>query len=89
MKGKLSSKKLKMLGFTRHLKKDVFSNIKMRYWAKDAILLFYNESQSEYSWLIGYGYSTFGGNYHAATFRWIDQEQDLRDIYKAILNKEL
>ena len=83
----LTSEWLERFGFT-FIKESVIENLKMSYWAKDALLLFVNESPPENTYLVGYGFN-IGGNYYAATNRWIDTVHELQNVYHAYRGSEL
>jgi hypothetical protein len=87
----LSNELLISLGFTL-ITGGSFENIKMPYFCKDAVLLFFNESRTEHeynSFLIGYGFNDFSGKYYAARFKWIKSLGELEAIYNSITNKKL
>jgi hypothetical protein len=67
-----------------------FETIKLRYWAKDALLLFFNEppSQPENTYLVGYG-SHIMGVYSVNKSRWIDSVHTLQNVYFGFLGKDL
>lgn len=83
----LSKKYLLSKGFKLH-KGNSFINCILPYYAKDAVLLFFNDSPPENIYLIGYRISEKEG-YYAANFRWIDKPKQLEEIYKAIIGKKL
>lgn len=70
-----------------------FKNIKLNYWAKDAVLLFYNESPPYNTYLIGVGdyISNFDGTgeYIAITKRWITNVHDLQNWFYQWTGREL
>ena len=74
------------------------TNINMSYWAKEGVLLFYNESEiidhkkwpgvHKMAWLGGFGFY-HEGQYFAATFQWIYYWEQLERLYLALTHKEL
>jgi hypothetical protein len=63
-------------------------NCSLPYWAKDALLLFFNESPPYNTYLIGYGFN-IADQYYAATHRWINSVHELQNVYKEYRNSEL
>lgn len=63
-------------------------NVKLKYWAKDALLLFFNESAPFNTYLVGYGF-THEGKYYAATHRWISKVHELQNVYREYRGNEL
>lgn len=63
-------------------------NCSLPYWAKDALLLFFNESPPYNTYLVGYGFN-IGDQYYAATHRWINSVHELQNVYKEYRNTEL
>ena len=85
----LSDALLLELGF--HSNVGGFENLQMPYYAKDAVLLFYNEHRTEWEqkdFYIGHG-SMRNGTYYVSCFRWIDTLAQLKQVYKAITGNEL
>ena len=85
----LSAALLSELGF--HSNVGGFENLQMPYYAKDAVLLFYNEHRTEWEhngFYIGHG-SMRAGTYYVSCFRWIDTLAQLKQVYKAITGNEL
>ncbi len=85
----LSAALLSELGF--HSNVGGFENLQMPYYAKDAVLLFYNEHRTEWEqkdFYIGHG-SMRNGTYYVSCFRWIDTLAQLKQVYKAITGNEL
>lgn len=86
----LSPKLLTDLGF-KLLEEVVFENYTLPYYAKDAVILFFNTPITKWNksdFLIGYA-EMKGGKYFAVTFRWINTLIQLEEIYKAVRGKEL
>ena len=84
----LTREHLESLGFIFN-EESPFENIKMSYYVKDSVLLFFNEGEyNKNSFLIGYGEHSFG-IYNAVTFRWISTKEQLHEIYKAIKGTEI
>ena len=69
-----------------HVDNGKFENIKLKYYAKNSVLLFYNDSPPYNTYFIGYGFM-FNGKYYASTFRWISDPKDLKGIYESITGK--
>lgn len=84
----LDDKVLEQLGF-EYVESGI-ENIKMPYYAKDAVVLFYNPPPSlpKNTYYIGFGFS-YDGKYYAATFKWINKVEQLRVIYEATTGKKL
>ena len=64
---------------------------KLHYWVKNGICLFYNtpvKTDYQESFLIGYA-EIRQGKYIATTFKWIDSEEQLTQIYEAIIGKKI
>jgi hypothetical protein len=65
--------------------------IDMPYYAKDAVLMFFNEPVPEYNLMdfhAGFG-EMREGEYHIVRFRWINREDQVDDIYYALTGKIL
>ena len=65
---------------------------KMDYLCKDGLILFYNSGKhNEGIYYIGYARSSrvFSHHFLVVPFRWVRTEQEILDIYKAVLGKEL
>lgn len=75
----LTKNRLLRYGFTKH-EESSFENIKLSYWAKDCVLLFFNETPPINTYLIGYGFN-IGDRYYASTSRWISSEHELQNYY--------
>ena len=61
----------------------------MHYWVKNSICLFYNptnETDWQDSFYIGYAEQR-QSKYVAVSFRWIDSEEELTQIYESIARK--
>jgi len=87
----LTEEWLLKFGFESCLPCDDFGDLKMPYYAKNGVLLFYNKNRTEhekYDYLIGYGMMR-SGKYHVVTFRWIKDVHILQNIYKDFVNEEL
>lgn len=86
----LTVKILEELNF-RDNKEIVFENIKMPYWVKAGVCLFYNtpiKTDHQDSFYIGYG-EMREGKYYAVAFRWINSLEELTRIYEAIVLKSI
>jgi len=82
---------LKNLGFSKNeiFKFPLFEN--MGYWVKNGVCLFYNMPiQKDYqeSFYVGYGEQR-QGTYIAVAFRWIDNLEELTQIYESIVVKKI
>lgn len=79
-------------GFERVMKSE-FKTHQMPYWAKDGVLLFYNESPPFNTYLACYGewISDFkgGGEYICTGKRWIEYVHQLQNLYNALTENEL
>lgn len=87
---KLSKEYLETKGFNL-CPGNAFEEISLSYYAKDAVLLFFNEPITIYNkndFLIGYGAMRQGKN-SVVTFRWIKSQEQVEEIYKAIIGKVL
>jgi hypothetical protein len=63
----------------------------LHYWIKNGICLFYNtpvKTNYQESFLIGYAQMR-QGKYIATTFKWINSEEQLTQIYEAIIGKKI
>lgn len=68
---------------------DSYNNF--HYWVKNGICLFYNtpiKTDYQESFLIGHA-EMRQGKYYATTFKWINSEEQLIQIYEAIIGKEI
>lgn len=68
-----------------------FENFKMDYFVKEGILLFFNTPVTEWNendFLVGCAEMRCG-NYYVVAFRWIKEQKDLIEIYKAVKGKDL
>lgn len=83
----LTEENLIKLGFKK-CGKSPFENLELDYWAKDAVLLFYNSSPPYNTYKAGYGEMRWG-KYYAVTFRWINKVYQAKEIYEAITGEEL
>jgi hypothetical protein len=87
----LAAAYLESKGFQHHEANDKFEDLNMPYYAKDAILLFYNSDRTEYElsdYLAGHG-EMRNGKLHVTTFRWINKKEQLSQIYQAIIGRGL
>lgn len=84
---KLTVSFIKKCGFAL-VKKECHENIKMPYYAKDAVLLFYNESAPKGPFLAGFGF-IHNHKYMASTFRWIHTRNELINLYSSLTGKSL
>lgn len=71
-----------------HVNKGKFENIKLKYFVKNGVSLFYNDSPPNNTYFVGYGFM-FDGKYYASTFRWISDPKDLKEIYESITGKPI
>lgn len=80
---------LKALGF-RLIEAGGIENIQLPYYARDAVVLFYNPppSMPRNTYYIGFGFS-HGDKYYAATFKWINKVEELKVVYEALTRKPL
>lgn len=83
----LTSEWLLKFGFTK-VNTHSFENIKLKYYCKDAVCLFFNGSPPENTYLTGHGFN-LGMEYYASTAKWIDSVHELMNYYYAITGKEL
>lgn len=67
---------------------NAFENCALPYYAKDAVLLFFNSSPPDDTYLVGYGLLN-KDKYYAATFRWVDKIEEVNEIYKAVTGRDL
>jgi hypothetical protein len=68
-----------------------FERLKMPYYAKEGVLLFFNEHRTTYElsdYYIGFG-EMRGGEYSAVAFRWIEYVHQLQNLYFALTGEEL
>lgn len=67
-----------------------FEGLNMSYYARNGVLLFFNENRLKYelSYYAGYGEMRMG-KYHAVAFRWIDKQYQLSEIYKALTGESI
>jgi hypothetical protein len=68
-----------------------FENFKMDYFVKEGVLLFFNTPVTEWNendFLVGCAEMRCG-NYYAVAFRWIKEQKDIIEIYKAVKGKDL
>lgn len=81
---------LEELGFKNvgQSKFELYDNL--HYWVKNGICLFYNTPVKDYqeSFLIGHA-EIRKGKYIATTFKWIDSEEQLTQIYEAIIGEDI
>ncbi len=82
---------LEELGFKNvgQSKFELYDNL--HYWVKNGICLFYNtpvKNEYQESFLIGHA-ELRQGKYIATTFKWIDSEEQLTQIYEAIVDKKI
>jgi len=84
---RLSHEVLTNLGFDL-VENSEFENISMPYYAKNSIVLFFNNSEPINTYLIGYGF-THANVLYASTFRWIEDTKDLIEIYESITKKDI
>lgn len=75
-------------GFQKVEKEDNFDNINLKYWAKDGLLLFFNDSPPYNTYLAGWGCMR-NGKYYVATGQWIDTVHQLQNQYHAFRGTEL
>jgi hypothetical protein len=66
-----------------------FPLIKLPYYVKNGICLFFNESPPENTWLIGWADKRFDNGYQVTTGRWIHYVHELQNIHFAITGNEL
>jgi hypothetical protein len=68
-----------------------FENFKMNYFVKEGVILFFNTPVTEWNendFLVGCGEMSYG-KYYAVAFRWIKEQKDIIEIYKAVKGKDL
>lgn len=68
-----------------------FENFKMDYFVKEGVILFFNTPVTEWNendFLVGYAEMRCG-KYYAVAFRWIKEQKDLIEIFKAVKGKDL
>lgn len=88
LKGAINFDTLPQLGFS-HNKKRRFESYPLHpYWAKEGVVLLYNEGQEDYKYLIGFAEMRMG-KYYAVGIRWSDRIEELADLYQAFTGKEL
>lgn len=75
-------------GFVKH-DQGLFENIQMSYWAKDAVLLFFNGSLPENTYLLGFGFNDINQKYYAATMCWINSVHELQNAYHSMKQKDI
>lgn len=89
----LTEEWLVKLGFEKVMKPNTFKNHKLPYWAINGVILFFNESPPENTYLacVGDFVSDFkcGGEYIALGRLWITTVHDLQNFYFANVGKEL
>ena len=71
--------------------KSPFENFKMDYFVKEGVLLLFNTPITEWNendFLVGCAEMRCG-KYYAVAFRWIKEQKDLIEIFKAVKGKEL
>lgn len=83
----LTSERLLKFGFTE-VDTPTFENIKLKYYCKNAVCLFFNGSPPENTYLTGHGFNV-GRDYYASTAKWIDSVHELQNYYYALTGEEL
>lgn len=83
----LTEELLKRFGFTL-VEQSPFETITLKYWVKNRICLFFNESPPENTWLVGWADQRFG-KYSVATGEWITDVHTIQNIFHALTGKEL
>lgn len=86
----LSAKFLESKGF-KLIESKPFDNFNMPYYVKDSVILFFNEPVTDWnknSFLVGYG-EMYDGKYFAVGFRWINNQEDLLEIYKSVTGNKI
>jgi hypothetical protein len=63
----------------------IFECLTMPYYTRNGVILFFNESDWT-NFLVGYGEMRCG-KYHVVTFRWIKTEEEVRNFYTLLTNK--
>lgn len=84
----ISKELLKALDF-KLCKPKFFENIDLPYYAKDNVLLFFNNSPPNDTFLVGHGFMHKGKydegvKYYASTMRWINKPKELEEFYSVI-----
>lgn len=83
---KLTEEWLLRMGFEKQ--GPIFEDMNNPYWVKNGVVLFFNESQPEYKWKIGFA-EMRNGKYYATASRWIDKIHEVQNAYYAFLGTEL
>lgn len=68
-----------------------FENFKMDYFVKEGVILFFNTPVTEWNendFLVGCAEMRCG-KYYVVAFRWIKEQKDLIEIFKAVKGKDL
>ena len=68
-----------------------FENFNMPYYVRESVMLFFNTPVTEWNekdFYVGYGEMRCG-KYYAGAFRWIDKQEQIIEIFKAVTGKEL
>jgi len=68
-----------------------FENLNMSYYVKEGVILLFNNPVTEYNkndFLVGSAEMRCG-KYYAVTFRWIKEQKDIIEIFKAVKGKDL
>ena len=82
----LTEEWLLRMGFNRRT--PFFKEMTLPYWANNGLLLFFNDTQPEYKWKVGFA-EMRNGEYFVATSRWVDKVHEIQNVYYEFLGTEL
>jgi len=86
----LSDAFLQSKGF-KLVEESPFENLNMPYYVKEGVILLFNTPVTEWNesdFLVGSAEMRCG-KYYAVAFRWIKEQKDIIEIYKAVKGKDL